>query len=365
MMRKDSVSFPFEGKLNEYVQILLDYYLELTSFSSISSTLGKILGYLSIYGKLTQSQLKMLTGYSKSTISTGLANLINVGHVKKQKLRRSREYEYYMEPHSRKSIDFALGSMEKEIVFLKNKIKELNLKSLEKKKGYKLLFGRLKETLEVFELYQEILEELMEYNEESNFELKKKHSNEHIVTDFENISLKFDPQIKGKEDEIIDFFLYESVYSFLEEFTIITHTYFITRKILTQERIRELTGLSLGKVSQICNSLINKELVKVIDKKIYEGIIPEDLERKTIYAMPSILDSFFQSGINSLEKMIKWENKFRVIKENLEKNQEKLKKLRGYREITKAVKNFLDLLPLYKKAGSIFSKIMEKNGFSY
>jgi len=129
-MVKNSNSFRFDGRIRDFERTILDYQFEIFGYSSLSDTMGVILAYLSLYGELTQGQLKKLTNFSKSTISTSLSTLINIGYVRKEKIRHSREYKYYKKRRSQESIDFALGTMENEIAFFNEKIVELENKSL-------------------------------------------------------------------------------------------------------------------------------------------------------------------------------------------------------------------------------------------
>ncbi len=358
-MVKNDRSFLFEGKIRDFEKVVLEYQLEIAHFSSLSETMAKIMAYLSLYQKLTQSQLNNLTEYSKSTVSTSLAALIRINYVRKEKIKGSREYNYYIAPPSEMSIDFALGSTEKEIIFLKQKIKELNNNNLEGKNGYNLMLVRLKHILDVFECYQRILETLKDPKAKVNLSLSEEHIKTLSSEDFNLIHLKFDPEIKQVEDDLLEFFMYESAYSTLSEFTLMIYTLFLTRKVLTQEKIRELTGLSLGKVSQVVNTLIKNGLIEKIDKEQYQEIIPDEIKRQTIYSMSSIKEAFFTSGINSLEEMLKYEGKFQKIKSELMNNKESLEKLRGYTQVLNYVEKYLDIIPIYKKATSIFLDFLD------
>ncbi len=347
-----------EGKLPKYEKEIINYYVERANFTGLSDTLAAIMGYLTIYEALTQNQLKLLTGFSKSTISTGLANLINVNYVKKEKLTGKREYKYILYFDTKDSIDDALGSVKAEIDFFTLKIKEIEKKFTKENKGYALLLERMKEALEVFELYQKTLKYIK--NPGLKPKLENKPSNEKllIARDFEYILENPDSEIEKFENTIVDFFKFQSVYSTLKEFVLIVFVYFILRKVLTQNKIRELTGLSVGKISQVVNLLITKCHIIQVNKDDYKDLISDKLERQNIYAMISIKKSFFQSGINSLREMIQWDKKFSVIKEELDINRDKLEKLYGYDLIKSKVSDFVEVMQIYKKALDIFSKLL-------
>lgn len=357
-MSKREEKFIIEGKLRDYEKIIITYYIERANFTGQSGTLATLIGYLSIYRSLTQAQLKELTGFSKSTISTGLSNLVNVRYVKKDKIIGKREYRYYLTFDYQGSIDDALGSVEPEIKFFREKISELKNKFAENYRGYDLLLERLTETIEVFEAYQTSLKRMKFPNEivKVNYEQPQ----EKILTerDIDYILEDFDSEIKAFENELIDFFKYQSVYSTLKEFMLIVFVYFITRKVLTQSKIKELTGLSVGKISQVVNDLIKKGHITKLNKAKYKNLIPKKLERQKFYAMITISNSFFLSGINSLKVMLKWESNFVSIKMELNELRNELEKLFGYQKVEKVVNDLVDLMPIYKRAIKEFSRFL-------
>ena len=112
--KSDNTLF-FEGRIKEIEKELVDFQLELTKSNSQSESLQKIISVLLFHGKLTQTQIKKLAMLSKSTISTGLLNLVNIGHVKKEKIQGSREYNYFISPAYKASMNNALGSLDNEI----------------------------------------------------------------------------------------------------------------------------------------------------------------------------------------------------------------------------------------------------------
>ncbi|MBN1800657.1 MAG: MarR family transcriptional regulator [Candidatus Lokiarchaeota archaeon] len=353
--------FIIDQKLRKYEELILKYYTQRAEYNLQSRTLATMIGFLSIYGSLTQTQLKKLTKFSKSTISTGLSNLINVGYVVKEKLLGKREYKYFLKFNSHDSIDDALGSVKPEIFFLRQKIRHLETLKAEKKYGADFLLDRLKEAIEVFVLYQKIVDDIknsITSNIGKNTPQKRINFSK---GDFEYILKDFNKDVKEIENETIDFFKFQSAYSTLTEFTLIIFVYFITRKILTQNKIKELTGLSNGKISQVINELKKKRFIIKIDKEHYNKWIPKQMERQYIYGIPSISDSFFLSGIDSLNQMLKWEEKFDKIKTELLENRIELEKLQGYEKIKKAIINLLNLMVDYKKASERFSKFLSIN----
>ena len=352
---KSKETLLYKGRIKEIEQEIKNYYLEIAGSNSQSITMQKIITALLLHGEVTQSQIKKLTKLSKSTISTGLSILMNLGHLKKEKIKGSREYKYLISSSYKNSMNNAFGSLVKEVQFLKMCYQELVSKYSNDYKGFSLLSNRLKEMIEVFDLYQKLLEKLE--NDKIKIEYKKSVS-PLTFDEINNIDDIFDDEIKQIEDRIIDFFLYDSAYSTLDEFFLRIYIYFFTRKVLTQKKLRFLTGLSLGKVSQIVNSLIQMDAIEKVNKKDMSEIIPTDKMRQIIYSMQSIQKSFFKSGINSAKPILKWKSKFSELRNELIVNESELKNLKGYDNVLNTLDNYFKLVSFAQKALDIFKKFI-------
>ena len=120
-----SENIHFKGRIKEIEQEIVEFQLNLARSQNQSESLQRIISALLLHGKLTQSQIKKLVILSKSTISTGLLNLLNLGHIKKEKIPGLREYAYYISSTYKESMNNALGSLVNEIKFLEKKLEEL------------------------------------------------------------------------------------------------------------------------------------------------------------------------------------------------------------------------------------------------
>jgi len=88
--------FQFKGKIRDYERTLIKFFIDIGKNKDTPSKIQEILGYLIIHNKLTQANLKELTGYSAGTISTILGNLIELGVVQKERIAMSNKYIYSM-----------------------------------------------------------------------------------------------------------------------------------------------------------------------------------------------------------------------------------------------------------------------------
>ncbi|MCP4761371.1 MAG: helix-turn-helix transcriptional regulator [archaeon] len=351
--KKEGEDIFFEGRIKEIEQELINYQLELAKTNSQSESLQKIITTLIFHGELTQSQIKKLAILSKSTISTSLANLLNLGFVKKEKIKGSREYRYFLSSIYINSMNNALGSLENDILFFKKKLSNLRENYNSTYKGFDLVSSRLEEIIRVFNIYQKLIENV---EIEKPMIKKDEKINELTSQDFNGIDELFDPKIRQIEDEIIDFFLYESVYSTMDEFVLRVFVYFLIRKIFTQKKLRDLTGLSLGKISQVVNFLIEAGMIDKVSKKKIKKIIPVDKIRQKFYSMNSIQTGFFRSGIVSGKKILMKKTEFEKLRNELISNESELRLLKGYKDVLKFLNSYFESTMVFEKLIKLFEQ---------
>ena len=145
----------FEGKIKEYEQIMIGFVLDSGRAKSVDPNLQLVLGYIGIHKRLTQNQLKDLTGLSTGTISKKLRDILALRVVKKEKIQKTNKYLYVNTPESYGDTAGAtLEDFTKINEFLKKKIIELEI--FKDKKGAEFLSKRLKGLIKTFETVQNI-----------------------------------------------------------------------------------------------------------------------------------------------------------------------------------------------------------------
>ena len=144
----------------------------------------------------------------------------------------------------------------------------------------------------------------------------------------------------------------------MDELFLEIYVYFFTRNVLTQEKIRQLTGLSLGKVSQIIGALIEINAIEELDKVKMHDIIPENKSRQKIYSMNSIQISFFKSALNSGNNILKSYNHFKSLRDELKIKKSKLKNRCGYNEVLQVLENYFKLMGFFDKSVKIFRDLI-------
>ncbi|MFW9987392.1 MAG: MarR family transcriptional regulator [Candidatus Odinarchaeota archaeon] len=145
----------FEGKIKQYEQILIDFVLDSGRAKSVDPNLQKILGFISIHQKLTQTQLKDLTGLSRASISKKLRALLALKAVKKERIPKTNEYLYTNTPESYgDTADATLDDFSKINEFLKKKL--IEIERCGDIKGAEFFSERVKGLINTFETVHNI-----------------------------------------------------------------------------------------------------------------------------------------------------------------------------------------------------------------
>ncbi|MFX1337874.1 MAG: hypothetical protein ACFFDK_04640 [Promethearchaeota archaeon] len=345
-------NYIFEGKIREFEKELVKISLEIEKRRGQNPVISKILIYLLMYEHLTQKQLKNLTGYSIGSISTHLSAMNSIGIIEKKLIRGTHTNIYSLKIDLGQNIS-SLVKMSRDYInqtfqFLKSKKTKLNEIFNKKKEKIKPILERFEEIETVIGVYAKLFEMINNSNN-TDFEIEIRESRElDYIQDFND-------EIKIIEDDIIDFFTYTPMFFGKTELFSKTFAYFITRKTLTQKKIRKLTGLSAGKVSQEINNLLNYGIIEITEKSETGQLT---------YQMKSVISAFLKISSNILSEYMKWKDKIEKIKFELEEQREVLKTLNGYKEVLKFSKYFTDVLPIYEKIYYAILKIRAKLNIS-
>ncbi len=342
MNEEEEKSHLFEDDLYKYEEKLVEIILNISSSKRVNPKVATIACYLFIHEKLTQKELKELTGFSMGTISTYLSVMASTGYFIKQRIEGTHTFEYSFSGElnvlTTEAIDFAIkniGLLEK---FLKNKKKELQELIKQSKRGATQLSLRIEELIDSFEIYKKIFN--------SNDILVEKIQNKYSSKSFERlknekvevIEIKYDSEVYVIEDDIINELVGSPMFSSRDPMFIKILGYFMTRKYLTQETLKDSTGLSVGKISEEVNYLLENEL-------IYNAHTSD--KGKITYCADSLILLRFARYI--IFRMTKWIKTLEKIKLDLEKNKSKLENVNGYAQIYKIYNYVLGAISDYSK----------------
>ncbi|TFG01612.1 MAG: transcriptional regulator [Promethearchaeota archaeon] len=150
-----------EGKIRNYEKKLIEFLVEIGKKKGTNETLSAIIGYFLIHKRLTQSQLKELSGFSKGAISENLKILAESRFVHKELIEGTRKYQYSIGDsmsYVAENVSLIKSLKAEELLnFANKKISQLKAMDNKKKPGYDLLLKRLEELKEFCKLLENIL----------------------------------------------------------------------------------------------------------------------------------------------------------------------------------------------------------------
>lgn len=144
--------------------------------------------------------------------------------------------------------------------------------------------------------------------------------------------IEMDPEVYDIERQIRNHLVESIIFASRDPYFIRILALFITREILTQKKIQEITGISAGKVSE--------EINRMIEMNLLEEHKPEKRNEKIIYKgkKPSLI--FLNYSKHVVSNMITLKDELISINKDLESEREKIKQLEGYNKL----KSYSDIL---------------------
>ncbi|MFX1568254.1 MAG: MarR family transcriptional regulator [Promethearchaeota archaeon] len=331
----------FDNKLRSYEDKIVDFLLDIARTKRVNPKISTISSYLLIHGKLTQKELKELTGFSMGSISTFLSVMTGTGVFQKKRIPKSHTFTYSftgeLEDLTTKGIEIALSSFSPLDIYLKSKKNELKKYIEQSKKGAQHLFNRIDELLEAFEIYKFLFPLLTSTDESLNgisvesFKLIKRER--------EVKRIAFQPEIYLIEDDMLNQLINSPMFFSRDPMFVRILGYFITRKYLTQTRLQRITGLSAGKISEDVNLLLEDGLIEKSE------ISPKG---KITYGAESAGKLLLKFSRAVIHRMVRWDEKLLKLRIELENKRNNLGELNGYRRIFKICEFLLETISKYK-----------------
>ncbi|XEO78872.1 hypothetical protein WKT22_03912 [Candidatus Lokiarchaeum ossiferum] len=257
LFKKKNASHLFEGKIKEMEGVLVEFFQTISDDAGDKATI--IFSFIQIHGKLTQQELRDLTKFSFSTISTSLNFLVNVGSIVKNFIPGTHKYEYFLKKNH--------------VLFIYKPFSSL----LEEWENYEQILIQYKKHLMNLKEDHPIQAEFLirRINGYLNFvECQRRSIDGRKRNDFfpeytlnllNNKSLiEFSPKIANIEQK-----MYEYRESCLSEKKTLNNKiigYFYFRRNLTQQRLVQLTQNSLSAISKSLKELEKTGVIKKFPK---------------------------------------------------------------------------------------------------
>jgi len=352
MTGEEEPSHLFDKKLREYEDKLVEILLELGQSKRTNPKMSAIACYLLIHGILTQKELKELTGFSMGTISTYLSVMLGTGNFQKIRIPHTHAFMYSfsgeLEALTTRAVEFALSSLSSLEIYLKNK-KKILTKLIEKSmNGAKHLSERIEELIESFEKYKKIFPSDGDSTEEIQHQTPTKPVKRPKNEKEEATEIIFHPEVYLVEDDIINQLISLPMFSMRDPMFIRIFGYFMTRKYLTQNTLKAITGLSSGKISEEVNQLLENELIYIASTS--------EKGKITYGADSFILLRFTRNIIIRMRKKVKDLENMKLL---LKKNKSDLEFLEGFSQIYKIYDYTLSAISKYSKYFEKIDKLIE------
>lgn len=334
----------YEGYIKDIEQEIIQFYEKYADNLGRNSKISIMYAYLVIHDSLTQKQLKNLTKYSYSTISTGLAHLVQMRVVKKVLIAGTHTH-FYKIP----SNDFILFNYQphSNIIERLNNLQELIKQS---KKKCDLLMENYPMKAQFF-IYR--LNGILNYIEAQKRNFNKEGpaiflpENDESLP-FSNKIIEFPPEIESIEYEIVVYlvdnqFLFDSK-PILSKMA----AYIMLRKNMTQKMLQTLTGNSSGAVSQNLKQLLDKNLICKLPF--------ESPTTPRIFQIKFISLNYLDFIIRDNQIILELAPRLYTIQKVLIDSKAKFSHLQGYDSICSKIDQLLKSIKLFTSAIDSFSQ---------
>jgi len=364
MPSKKSNKIIYDKIIRIYEQEIIDFIVKSGENKRRTDMESHILAYFLLREGLwlTQDDIRKLSqifykddykaGISKGTISK-IVNLYEEYQVlkKRKRVNKKNAYEYSMSGLLNQlmssAMEFGIQEIDKYNSFLRIKLKTLEMhdpKNEEEKSLKSIMMERVQEIIDFFTFHKALFADDSESKSKRNSIMVKNDSKEAN-------SIKAKKLLNDIESEIVKFILDCPLFVIEETKYALIMVYFLTRKQLTQDKLRKLTGLSAGMVSEGLNYFLQKGYIELLKIK---GV------RKRFYSLPSIVFYNYLRYYHRFNSISKQYIKLKDINVELEAKNKDLENLNGFDAIKKRVNEFLKAKPLVDKFTVFFKDAMDQ-----
>jgi len=309
----------------------------------LSPKTTEIFAYLQIYGKLTQNQLRDLTHFASSTISTTLNSLLHSNIIIRDIIPKTHQYIYALRE---KVVTFiyqpflaildGLETLDMFLIKIQNRLNALGQKLSTETQFFLRRINSIRNYIEVQRRTIAGKSTNPFFNENVSAFLAK--------NELGSIS----PELAEIEKSIIDYFVSNEIFSANDPIANRISGYFYTRKNLIQKQLKSLTSISLSTISRILTKSLASEFISAYKKKY---------RKPRMYYLDSPASSLISSILTTDAFIFSWEKKFTKILKEMSGNLSSLSKDKSYMLLQEKIKH----IQLKIKAFSIESKSLVEN----
>ncbi|MFW9994510.1 MAG: hypothetical protein ACFFD4_20875 [Candidatus Odinarchaeota archaeon] len=347
---KTSRTHVFEGKIREYEKQIVDYFREISGMRNQSVIIATTIAYFLNHGRLTQRQLRELTGYSMGTVSSSLISLVNFGLLKKQIIPGTHEFEYVLPSSLVQIVNLYRINVLNEI----NQARKFFQALLSEVDRNTLLYSRIIDILAFLEVNEELIS-LFNLRTTVETEISEKKPSVSTGRQISGIEAAMTAGTLEAEKKVFDYFMGPLQASlFLDQKITVTKIIacFVTRETLTQKQLRVVSGLSAGAVSQGLQHLLH---LGMITKVTTSG------PSHHAYQMKSVKKALLTYLELPTRRSTELESTFTKIRDEMDTNYSVLSSSRGYKEVYGMVTQYLRIFPVSRKMLKVIDREMLSN----
>lgn len=334
------------SSLKEHEQKLLAFYKRIGERLGRNKKSTEIFVYLMIHQELTQKQLKDLTNFSYSTISTCLNYLVQINAIQRKLIPKTHLSLYSLKGSPHRYTYQDLDNLNDRFTFLEDIIEEIENKLTSLKGQYPIksefLYRRLNGVLNYVSIQK------MRIVDEINFEFLIENTNNIFLP---NQIMEYPVEIEELEKNFVNFIVSNNYIFNSNPIMSKILIYLVTRKNLTQNHLQLLTDSSSGSVSQNLKKLCSMGIVRKLP--LESPTIPRIFQVE--YASLSYLTLVHR------ENNFIYDNrpKFEGIKNELVDPHSKIKNENGYNKILTFVNLLLENIEKYQIGAIKFNQHVE------
>ena len=294
------------GTLKKFEKQFIEFYDEVGKIQSLNETTTKIFAYFQLYERLTQDQLKQLTNFSLSTISTTLQAFLQTEILLKEPVPNSRSYTYRLRKDKVTFIYLVFSHIMDYLEHVDEEVNKIQIALKKTQEKFPEESSFLIKRLNGIRNYIEAQRRAIKY--------KKKHDFfEEIPANFfnEDYNLQYSEELLEIEESIINLIVNSGLFYGTEPIKNQILAHFITQKRITQEKLESLTNFSRSTISRNLKLLLERGLLKAQERQYRQPVQ---------YYLETISLEMIEGVLISDHYIFSWEPKFKEIIKELQSN---------------------------------------------
>jgi len=332
----------FSGELKKVEQKIISFYNETGKKVGNNAKATEIFAYLKIYESLTQEQLKTLTNFSSSTISTTLQTFLQSSIVTEELLHNSRKHLYKLDKEKvtfvYNQFDQLMSGLEK----IDNEVESIQseVKTYQDKYPYcsEFLILRLNGIRNYIEAQYRVIKHKKKYPYFDENVTKLKNPN--------NMTL-YPPELLELEKKVVRLYVSSETYERSSAIRNYIIPYLVTRREVDQEILVELTGLSRSSISRTLQELCENS---------FFSKAPREFRKPVKYCLESFDLFIIEKILNSDYFIFSWEDNFKEILNDLQNNSKYNSNSIANKTIQKKVQEILLDMENFREGSNLLEK---------